>query len=293
MVKKHILFISLVGLVCVALGYWFIVSFSEQEGRCEANFTVLTCNIGIEECGSGPPKGLKDISAWILDVGRPDILLLQEFMGGVEVEDLADRLSYRDSVSGRSCSSQTSQVILSDFSLREVDDLNFNPHNNGDAALCAVAEVSGRRVLVCTVHMRTLKPKLCQDGNGRYTLTSLFRVAVDEIFGESQHLKSTRKLLVWRKNKDWDAAVVGGDFNTLFLARSIRLMAETFDDVLWPSMDFFHGTKISKTPLPIRPRIDYIFHTEQLSVKSATVLSQHIGDHLPVVAELAFCDMEN
>jgi len=230
----------------MALGYCFTVSFSGQEERYVPSFTVLTCNIGIEECGSGHPKGLTDISQWILDVGRPDILLLQEFMGGVKVEALADRLNYRYSVSGRSFSSQTSQVILSDFSLTEVDDLDFNPRNTGDAALCAVAEVSGRRVLVCTVHMRTLKPKLRQDGNGRYTITSLFRVAADEIFGESQH-----------------------------------------------RMDFFQGTKISKTALPIRPRIDYIFHTEQLSVKSATVLSQRIGDHLPVVAELAFCDMEN
>jgi len=292
-VKKHILFISLAGLVCMALGYCLTVSFSGQEERYVPSFTVLTCNIGIEECGSGHPKGLTDISQWILDVGRPDILLLQEFMGGVKVEALADRLNYRYSVSGRSFSSQTSQVILSDFSLTEVDDLDFNPRNTGDAALCAVAEVSGRRVLVCTVHMRTLKPKLRQDGNGRYTITSLFRVAADEIFGESQHLKSTRRLLTWLKNKDWDIAVVGGDFNTLFLARSIRLMTGTFDDVLWPSMDFFQGTKISKTALPVRPRIDYIFHTEQLSVKSATVLSQRIGDHLPVVAELAFCDMEN
>ena len=135
MVKKHIFFISLAVLVCEALGYWFIVSFSEQDGRCEATFTVLSCNIGIEECGSGPPKGLTDISQWILDVERPDILLLQEFMGGVNVENLVDRLSYRDSVSGRSCSSQTSQVILSDFPLIEVDDLNFNPYNNGDTAM--------------------------------------------------------------------------------------------------------------------------------------------------------------
>ena len=67
-------------------------------------------------------------------------------------------------------------------------------------------------------------------------------------------------------------------------------MADTFDDVLWPNMDFFQGTKVSKTALPIRPRIDYIFHTEQLSVKSATVLSQQIGDHLPVVAELRIAD---
>lgn len=251
-------------------------------------FTVLTCNIGIEECGSVPPKGLTDISQWILDVGRPDILLLQEFMGGVKVEDLADRLSYRYSVSGRSFSSQTSQVILSDFPLTEVDDLDFNPCNNGDAALCAVAEVSGRRVLVCTLHMQTLAPKLYQDKNGGYTLTSLFKVAADEIFGESQHLKSAQRLLTWLKSKDWDAAVVGGDFNTVFLARSIRHMTGTFDDVLWPSMDLFHGTKISKTPLPIRPQIDYIFHTEQLSVKSAAVLSLHIGDHLPVIAQFAF-----
>ena len=70
-------------------------------------------------------------------------------------------------------------------------------------------------------------------------------------------------------------------------------MADTFDAVLWPSMDFFQGTKVSKTALPICPRIDYIFHTEQLSVKSAAVLSKQIGDHLPVVAELSLHSVLN
>ncbi|TRZ87713.1 MAG: hypothetical protein D4R88_09050 [Methanosarcinales archaeon] len=291
MVKKHILVISLVGLACAALlGYCFTVWFSGQEGRNGPGFTVLTCNIGIENCGSVPPKKLEEISQWVLDVGRPDILLLQEFMGGVEVEDLAARLGYRYCVSGRYLSSRTAQVILSDFPLSEADDLDFNSYNKGDAAVSAVAEVYGKRVLVCTLHLTTLRPKLDQDGNGSYTLKSLFKVTADEIFGETEHLQSTRRLLTWLKGKNWDAAVVGGDFNTVFLAKSIRLMTDAFDDALWPSMEYFHGTKTSKSGLPIIPRIDYIFHTEQLSVKSAAVLPQHIGDHLPVMAEIRIAD---
>jgi len=275
------------------LGYWYTVSFSEQKGTPKANFTVMTCNIGIEKSGSVPPKGLTDISAWVLDTGRPDILLLQEFMGGVKIEDLADRLDYRYFLSGRSLIPPSNLTILSDFPLSEGDVLDFNPDKVGDAAVCAVTDISGRRMLVCTVHMSTLYPKLRHNGNKGYTLTSLFRVTVDEIFGEGSHMKSTRRLLKWLKSKDWDAAVVGGDFNTLFLAGSIRLMAGSFDDVLWPNRDFFRGTKISSIPLPIRPRIDYIFHSEQLAVKSAAVLSRHIGDHLPVVAEFSLRSVLN
>ncbi len=285
--KREFIFLGVSGFGIIALGYWLFVSFIEHERVHKANFTVMTCNIGIEQSGSVPPKKMADINAWVLTTGRPDILLLQEFMGGVNLKDLADRLNYRYFLSGRSMLHSSGLTILSDFPLVEEDALSFNTDTLGDGALSAVADVFGRRILLCTLHMSTLNPKLRPNGNKDYTLKSLFRVAADEIFREGQHVKNTRRLLSWLNSKDWDAAVVGGDFNTIFLAGSIRLMTRSFDDVLWPSWDFFRGTKISKIPLPIRPRIDYIFHSGELSVKAAVVLDQTIGDHLPVVTEFS------
>ena len=167
-------------------------------------------------------------------------------MGLVSAKDLAEKLSYPYAVDGRSLASETSQVILSDFPLAEAEDLDFSNENNGDAAVCAVAKIAGRRVLLCTLHLATLSSKLKKDENGAYSNLSLLEVLFEEIFCANQHEIDTMNFLNWINKKNWDAAVIGGDFNTVFAAKSIRLMTEEFDDVLWPSFDFFKGTKITK-----------------------------------------------
>lgn len=276
-----------------AVAFWLSQSFSVKNCQDKIDFTVMTCNIGIEECGSVPPKGIQDITSWVLKTGRPNILFLQEVMGLVSANGLAIRLNYPYAVDGRSLSSRTSQVILSDFPLTEPDNLDFSDENTGDAAVCAMAEISGRRILLCTLHLQTLSSKLQKNAKGGYTFSGLAKVTVDEIFHDNQHMVDTQKFLHWINRKNWDAAVIGGDFNTVFMAKSIRLMNKSFNDALWPSVDFFKGTKISKYNLPIGLRIDYLFSSENVSVSSAAVLSQPIGDHLPVAAKLSLCQRGN
>ena len=252
---------------------------------CGETFTVMTCNIGIEECGSAPPKKMEEIKKWVLDTGRPNILFLQEFMGGVSVKQLAEQLGYIDFVAGRFLKSRTAQVILSDFSLEQADDLDFNPAATGDAAVCAIAKIYGMRVLLVSVHMPSLSPLLHKNKNGAYTISSIAKVTLNEAKTDNKHSKITKILVNWINKKKWDSAIVGGDFNTIVLASSIRFITKTFRDALWPTKYFFYGTKKSKYALPFSPRIDYLFHTENVMVRSAAVLSRQIGDHLPITAE--------
>ena len=280
-------------IISGAVVYWLSHSFSEKNCQNKTDFTVITCNIGIEECGSVPPKKIEDIASWVLKTGRPNILFLQEVMGLVSADGLGIRLNYPYAVDGRSLSSRTSQVILSDFPLTEPDNLDFDDANTGDAAVCAMAEISGMRILLCTLHLKTLSSRLQKNRKSGYTFSSLAKVAMDEIFHDTQHRVDTQNFLTWINRKNWDAAVIGGDFNTVFMAKSIRLMDKAFNDALWPSADFFKGTKISKYNLPVGLRIDYLFNSENVSVSSAAVLPQSIGDHLPVAASLSLCQRGN
>ncbi len=210
-------------------------------------------------------------------------------MGGLNVKALAKQLGYNFFVDGCSLKSKTAQIILSDFFLQEPDDLDFDPSTNGDAAIGAIADIYGKRVFLSGVHMRTLSPLLRKNLNDDFSLVRLAKVTFDEVFRKTEHLKSAIRFLTWINNKTWYAAVIGGDFNTIFMARSIRLMTRDFNDSLWPCKDFFIGTKKSKYALPISPRIDYLFHSENVLVKFKAVLSKRIGDHLPVIACYAIC----
>jgi len=60
-------------------------------------------------------------------------------------------------------------------------------------------------------------------------------------------------------------------------------METNFDDVLWPSFDFFKAT-YEKIAWPIKPRIDYIFHSPVIRCIDAEVIQKSHGDHYPVWA---------
>jgi endonuclease/exonuclease/phosphatase (EEP) superfamily protein YafD len=79
--------------------------------------------------------------------------------------------------------------------------------------------------------------------------------------------------------------LIGGDFNTIPGSRTIRDMDAQFRDVLWPTAGYLAGT-YHKIRFPIRPRVDYLFVSDQFSADRASVVRESAGDHYPVSAAL-------
>lgn len=83
--------------------------------------------------------------------------------------------------------------------------------------------------------------------------------------------------------------VVGGNFNSFQLSKPIRTMATRFKDAFWPSWDYFQST-YTDLSFPIKPRLDYIFHSGRLKSVDTEIIRDTIGDHYPIRATLSLSD---
>ncbi len=236
--------------------------------------------------------------------GLPDILLVQEVPWKTTIKDLAEALEYPYFVSGRTESSLHHMGILSNLPLSNEDRIHFKSHADFPvpAALCAETRIADKTILLCTVQLMTLRPKLHKmQQNGKSFFLSLIHVLYDEMFGDTFHSRSVKKLLEWIKSKQHNTVIIGGDFNTFPLSKPIRTMTRSFDDALWPSMDYFVGTKLKtnkalglpednsvteELTLPLNPRLDYLFHSENIDCLEADIIQETAGDHYPIRAVL-------
>lgn len=263
--------------------------------------TVMTYNMGNDELPAPTTEQLVQI---VRKNGVPDILLVQEVPWKVTIKDLAEALGFPYFVSGRTESCPNHIGILSNVLLCNEDRIHFESHADFPlpTALCAQIEVDHKKVLLCTVHLRTLSPELHKiQRDGKSFFLSFAHVLYDEMFGDTFHSRSVEKLLEWIKSKQHDAVIIGGNFNTFPLSKPIRAMNRSFNDALWPSMDYFVGTKLKtikalgfpkddsvrkELTLPINPRLDYLFHSENIDCLEAEVIQETAGDHYPVRAVL-------
>jgi endonuclease/exonuclease/phosphatase family metal-dependent hydrolase len=62
-------------------------------------------------------------------------------------------------------------------------------------------------------------------------------------------------------------------------------MTAAYDDCLWPSLNYLTAS-YPKLTFPVKPRIDYIFHSPNLVCNAAAVIKNSAGDHYPVWAEI-------
>jgi endonuclease/exonuclease/phosphatase (EEP) superfamily protein YafD len=238
--------------------------------------SVMTCNLGNS---GGPIPTTKQISALIQAAEPPDVLLLQDAPWPVKFEDLARVLGYPHVLSGRSLKPPCHLAILSRRPLGRVEMLTFPSERQRPGAVCATMRVEDQEVRVCTVHLPSLSWLLLQDGSRRNIESILFR----ELFGETPRTQAIDDLLEWLNIHRFDLTIVGGDFNTFFPSQGIRAMDRRYDDALWPSWDFFQGTYV-KLDFPLKPRIDFLFHTGNIKVREARVIRRTAGDHYPVRA---------
>ncbi|MDP3029151.1 MAG: hypothetical protein Q8O04_06600 [Deltaproteobacteria bacterium] len=285
-------------VVLVFLSFTVVLPGCDYKVHVDNALTVMTYNMG-DDCLPAPT--LDQVVNIVRRNGVPDILFVQDVPWAITIKDLADALGFTHFVSGRTKESPHHLGILSNVPLCNAKRIHFEPQPDfpRPAALCAEIEVNHKRIVLCSVHLATLRSELHRlQRNGKSPLLSLLKVLYDETFSDTPHSRSVEKLLGWIGSKKNDAVIIGGDFNTFPLSRPIRAMGRDFDDALWPSLDYFVGTKIKaeraldpsghnkSLELPLNPRIDYIFHSENIDCLKAEVIRQTAGDHYPIRAVL-------
>ena len=240
--------------------------------------TVMTYNIGVE----GPPIPTEtEIAAVIANAGQPDVLLIQDAPWRIKFTHLVDLLGYRYLYNGRTLTPRTNGAIVSKYPLEDRDVLYFYSHNSRPSALGAMIAFHGKRIFLASVHFDTLRDFL-KPRTDKCFRRSWFQLLWDEYFSESCHQESADKLLKWIGLKTYNYALIGGDFNSPLLSKPIRRISHAYKDSLWPSWNFFSGTKRIRSSFLPNPRIDYLFHSLHLSCVEARVINHTAGDHYPI-----------
>ncbi|MBW2059963.1 MAG: hypothetical protein JRI95_00205 [Deltaproteobacteria bacterium] len=245
--------------------------------------TVMSYNIGTRGL---PIPRTDEIAEIVRRHDVPDILLIQDAPWKVKIKDLAGSLGFAYFISGRKEPPYTNLGILSKRPLFNIDKIRFNitPTDLRPAALCAEIAMAGKTVLLCSVHLASLRFELDRMvKEGESYIPSALRLVGDEFLRDSKHTRSIEKLLKWLETKPYDAAIIGGDFNTFIFTKPIRAMNRRFDDALWPSRDYFRGT-YREVSFPIKPRIDFIFHSKDIECLKAEIIRETPGDHYPLKA---------
>ena len=214
----------------------------------------------------------------------PDLLLLQEVPGEKLAVKLAENLglanhlysSYKPGGKGN-----YGMAIMSRYPLMKPEML----HLHGYATFTAEMVVEGESYRIGSVHLERIKPIRINEYSAELSWKEALRLLKTEIVEDTPRSRGIDELLSWLSSRESEHVIIGGDFNTVPFSKAIRKMGKIYDDALWPSVDYLTGS-YNKLSLPIKPRIDYIFHSTGLKRITASVIKESAGDHYPVRAVL-------
>lgn len=249
----------------------------------ESTLTVMSYNVGDDR----PTKpSAARIAAVIQRAGVPDLLLLQDNNNPIVISQLARQLGLPYYLSGRETPPIVNASLLSRYPLSGPRTLSFDNEGVKPGMLCANVRIRTNTLLACSLYMPSLSVtarQVVRDHAHEYR--DVIRLLWNETFHENARSRNVSHLLDWLGNRQAQSVIVGGDFNTFPQSRAIRNMQRHFEDALWLTMDNFTGTYL-KLDFPIRPRIDYLFHSADISVAEAAVVRDSAGDHYPVRARM-------
>jgi endonuclease/exonuclease/phosphatase family metal-dependent hydrolase len=177
-------------------------------------------------------------------------------------------------------------AILADAQLHNPRVLHFKASDRGRGAILAEITFRGGPIGLCSVHLDhissvpTVSRKVL-----KVSLRKALTLIHQELVSHTIRTRSTEELLAWPALRRYEKLIIGGDFNTIPFSRPIRLMDDRFNDVLWPSLEYFKGS-YKKTTLPVAPRIDFIFVSREIPALEAAVRRDTPGDHYPIRARV-------
>jgi len=266
-------------LILTILTFGFVM-FKEVRGNVPAkSLTVMTYNVGTL---NGDRIEFEKIGEVIRKIGTPDLLLLQEVPGEKLAVKLAENLglanylysSYKPGGKGN-----YGMAIISRFPLMNPEMLHVHRY----ATFTAEMFVEGKSYRIGSVHLERIKPIRINEYSAELSWKGALGLLKNEIFKDTSRSTAVDSLLSWMGSREAEHVIIGGDFNTVPFSKTIRKMGEIYDDALWPSVDYLTGS-YNKLSLPIKPRIDYIFHSPGLKRITASVIKESAGDHYPVRA---------
>jgi len=250
-----------------------------------AKVRVVSFNMGTHK---QPFPTLEQVARAVQETGgRVDVLLVQETPFAVKHHALAHELGFEHFVSGRDHKPTTNRAIFSRTPLTNpvlIPVISFGP-GSGAGALCATTRIQDAEVLLCSVHLETIREEMTP--NEHLSTGVILKYVKKELFEENTRSRSVDTLIARISELDAKRVIIGGDFNTFPLSKAIRKMNARFEDAFWPSMAFFKGSYVD-FPLFIKPRIDFIFHSPGMSARDCKVHKLTSGDHVPVSAVIMF-----
>ncbi|MFH1932633.1 MAG: endonuclease/exonuclease/phosphatase family protein [Pseudomonadota bacterium] len=242
----------------------------------------MTYNIGTIDGDSIPFSRVIEV---ISRDGVSDLLILQEVRDEKEACNIAKSLGLR-------------YYVYDSYSLAKAGDglaiISSNPLSNpaihyikacGHAVFAAEMMLNEKRFLVCSVHLERVEPFERVNKRVQLSWKKAFSLLRTEITRETPRTRGVSEIMAWIQSRQYARVIIGGDFNTVPFSTAIRRMGSQYDDALWPTLDYITGS-YSKVSLPIKPRIDYIFHSPDIKCSSASVGKDGGGDHYPVRALL-------
>jgi len=147
--------------------------------------------------------------------------------------------------------------------------------------ICGEIQYDGKTLLLCSVHLTNIP--VGYNGQMLMTKAKMLGVGLREIFFDTQRSNETKDLVKWIGGLGYENIVIGGDFNSFFCFKSMRIMRKKFSDTAWGTPAFWESShKWPKTFFPVK--IDYIYVTKNMDYGGTKIVHQSPGDHYPVVA---------
>ena len=242
-------------------------------------FMVVTNNMGTI---NGNVPDIENIDFFLTGKGRPDVVFLQEVPSIDIAQEIAAKLSlpYISFLPYKDWGSY-GVAILSRYHVSDAKILRQNDY----ASLSTIMDYNGTPILLCSVHLKRIKPLPVKDENAVVSWSEFGQILYSEVFADNQRSRDVDNLLAWLAAEDVETVIVGGDFNTFPLSKAVRKMTDVYDDCFWPTWDYL-TTSYPKVDFPIKPRIDHIFHSPNLKCLDAGVIEETVGDHYPVWGEI-------
>ncbi len=267
-------------LIVLAVAAWaghFLLHFPKAIG--EQPLRVLSWNVhGLHDRYDHESKSL--IIESIL-LANPDVVLLQEYPmrhWGLNPESalaLRGNLQYVKHyryADGMGKSATMGLAILSRYPIKGSWQEILRPLGEGRLVGVSTLDVEGREIHLAVVHMPNSDIRR-------------FGIQSSEIFGTNLRTIQTQHLLQSLDSLRHEPLVVAGDFNSFPYSASWRMMNYSLRDA-FPFAELFTPTYTVEEGIGVR--LDHIFVTPKVEVKSAQVLKLEGSDHLPVIADLVF-----
>lgn len=262
-----------------------IVFFVSITSICTAkSFSIMTWNTG--DSDRTFPKACELAEFINQTKKKPDIIIFQEIYHNSYLK-LKKNLGYKYGIHSSEISSKIKNLaILSTSELSNHELIVFS--NNISGALKTEIKINKRNNLkIYSVHFEYIKQKK-RNKNG---FVSLKLKEIIDILKKEISLKNPRKLeakkLLEKTGKPGNATILAGDFNTVSFSSSIRIIKKYYKDAIPFFKKFTSGT-YKKIRFPLKPRIDYIFHSPDIFVENFEVIKNTPGDHYPVTATIKY-----